>query len=91
MAVYTSDKTERLNLRLTKEQMEFVLKMSEITGLSPSEYLRSAIQAMMYGWKKSEEKMDRIAEAGREMIGKLEKEGVARLENDKTDIDNQLQ
>lgn len=90
MAMYTSDKTERLNLRLTKEQMAFVLKMSEITGLTPSEYLRSAIQAMMYGWAKSEERLDKLAETGEEMVKDYVKGEVARLENDKTDINSKL-
>lgn len=90
MAMYTSDKTERLNLRLTKDQMGFVVKMAEITGLTPSEYLRSAISAMMYGWAKSEEQIEKLAEASDGMAKILGKEEVARLENDKTSINDKL-
>lgn len=91
MAMYMSDKTERLNLRLTKEQMEFIVKMGEITGLTPSEYLRSAISAMMYGWAKAEGQMDKMYSAGLEAAEKIVEEGeVARLENDKTNIDSKL-
>ena len=99
MGMYMSDKTERLNLRLTKEQMEFIVKMSEITGLTPSEYLRSSISATMYGWAKAEGQMDKLystgletgIEAGMNMVDKKEEREVARLENDKTDFNNQLQ
>ena len=90
MAMYTSDKTERLNLRLTKDQMGFVVKVAEITGLTPSEYLRSAISAMMYGWAKSEEQIEKLAEASDGMAKILGKEEVARLENDKTSINDKL-
>lgn len=90
MAMYMSDKTERLNLRLTKEQMEFIVKMSDITGLTPSEYLRSAISAMMYGWAKAEGQMDKLLEVGQDMTEKYVEREVARLENDKTDIDSKL-
>lgn len=90
MAMYTSDKTERLNLRLTKDQMDFVVKMAQITGLTPSEYIRSSISAMMYGWAKTEERLDKLAEASDDMAKILVKEEVARLENDKTSINGKL-
>lgn len=44
--------THRVTLRLSDEQFEFLLSVSEILGVSPSEYLRMSINSGMVAVKK---------------------------------------
>lgn len=41
----------RVTLRLNQEQYDFVINVSEILGVSPSDYLRMCIQTGMYAQK----------------------------------------
>ena len=41
----------RVTLRLNQEQYDFVISVSEILGVSPSDYLRMWIQTGMYAQK----------------------------------------
>lgn len=66
--------TRRLTLRLSDAHMEFLAKMSDILGVSPSEYIRMNIQMQMVSMSKSVDKM-----ANGEMLE------VERHENVKTD------
>lgn len=42
---YGMEYTERMTLRLTQEQMQFLVDIGHLLGISPSEYLRMTIQA----------------------------------------------
>ena len=41
----------RVTLRLNQEQYDFIINVSEILGVSPSDYLRMCIQTGMYAQK----------------------------------------
>lgn len=84
MAFYTSDKTQRITLRLNEKQFFFVKDNADILGVSPSDFLRMVINATM----STSEKLDKnINEKLSEAYAKTkveESEGIGR-ENDKTD------
>lgn len=52
--MYTKDKSHRVTLRLNDEQMAFILKDSEMLGVSPSEYIRMVINSSMAVYKKAD-------------------------------------
>ena len=43
--------THRVTLRLNQEQYDFLVKISNILGVSPSDYLRMVINSGMVGMK----------------------------------------
>lgn len=43
--------THRITLRLNEEQYEFLIKVSSILGVSPSDYLRMAVNSGMVATK----------------------------------------
>lgn len=44
---YEKDKSQRLTLRLSQEQFDFLKKDADLLGVTPSEYLRMVINATM--------------------------------------------
>lgn len=78
--MYTKDLEKRMTLRLSNEQMDFLIQMSEMTGMKPSDYVRMMINTQMYSYKKLSSKLNLD-----------EKEISTSNENVKADIDNQLQ
>lgn len=46
--MYEKDKRTRLTIRLSEDQFEHVRKQSAILGVSPSDYVRMLINAVMY-------------------------------------------
>lgn len=53
MAMYSKDKTNRITLRLTNDQMDFVAYSSTELGISPSDYLRMIINISIASCKTS--------------------------------------
>lgn len=56
--MYTKDKNQRITLRLSSEQFEFVRTQSEILGVSPSDFLRMMVNASMSVTSKIKHKGD---------------------------------
>lgn len=54
------DKTQRITLRLNEEQFGFVHSTAEVLGVSPSEFLRMAVNTMMTASKKVNDKLEGI-------------------------------
>lgn len=71
--MYTSDKKERITLRLNEKQFNYVKENADILGVSPSEFLRMVINATIA-----------LAE---KVVENEKKEGEGR-ENDKANIDD---
>ena len=71
--------THRVTLRLNEEQYDFLIKVSTIIGVSPSDYLRMSVNSCMVATKNS---LDEISE------GNMMKGMVGTNENVKTDSDN---
>lgn len=72
--------THRMTLRLNDVQYEFLLKISRIMDVTPSDYLRMIVNSMYVSTSKN---IDDIVD------GKiLEKGMVGTIENVKTDCDN---
>ena len=71
-----SNYNHRITLRLNDEQYEFIIKVSGILGISPSDYLRMSINSGMVATKNN---LDMIAN------GNLLKGMVGTNENVKTD------
>ncbi len=71
-----SNYNHRITLRLNDEQYEFIIKVSGILGISPSDYLRMSINSGMVATKSN---LDTIAN------GNLLKGMVGTNENVKTD------
>lgn len=59
----------RITLRLTEEQQQFLIRISGMLGVSPSDYLRMSINTAMVGMKKYD---DRLEEAYGAILGKEE-------------------
>lgn len=77
------DKYEkRLTLRLTNEQYDYLVNVSNVLGVSPSEYLRMGINASIFTTGKEVEDMING-------VFKVNKGGTSN-ENVKTNINNQL-
>ena len=45
--MYLKDKKNRITLRLTDEQFDFIKKDCDLLGISPSDYLRMVINSSM--------------------------------------------
>ena len=73
----------RITLRLTEEQQNFLVRISELLGVSPSDYLRMSINTAMVSMKKYDDKLD---EAVNMLVGE-DKVGMSD-ENVKTDSNN---
>lgn len=71
--MYTKDKAQRITLRLSEDQFDFVKKNADVLGVSPSEFLRMVVNATMATTKILDEKI---------------KEGAKGRENDKADKHN---
>lgn len=56
--MYEKDKKTRLTLRLSQEQMDFVLTDSQTLGISPSEYIRMLISTCISMSKKLKNQME---------------------------------
>ena len=56
--MYEKDKKTRITLRLSEEQMDFVLNDSQMLGISPSEYIRMLISTCISMSKKMKEQME---------------------------------
>ena len=56
--MYEKDKKTRITLRLSEEQMYFVLNDSQTLGISPSEYIRMLISTCISMSKKMKEQME---------------------------------
>lgn len=69
----------RVTLRLNEDQYEFLIKVSSILGVSPSDYIRMAINSGMVATKNS---LDDLSS------GNLLKGMVGTYENVKTDCDD---
>ena len=68
--------THRLTLRLSDKQMDFLKSVSDIMGVSPSEYLRMTINA--------------AAESMSKKIDQMKKGEVGMYEDVKTDSNDKL-
>lgn len=69
----------RVTLRLNQEQYDFIIGVSEILGVSPSDYLRMCIQTGMYAQKNGVSPVNPVT---------TEKGEVGTNENVKTDSNN---
>ena len=56
--MYEKDKKTRITLRLSEEQMDFVLNDSQTLGISPSEYIRMLISTCISMSKKLKNQME---------------------------------
>ena len=56
--MYEKDKKTRITLRLSEEQMNFVLNDSQTLGISPSEYIRMLISTCISMSKKLKNQME---------------------------------
>ena len=54
---YGSNYTHRITLRLNDEQHDFVLKVAQLLGVSPSDYIRMSINTGMMAMNKDIEDM----------------------------------
>lgn len=75
--MYLKDKTNRITLRLNEQQFGFVKNMSDMLGVSPSDFLRMVINTAMASNKIASNMVSAMASAP---LG-----GVTGRENDKTD------
>ena len=76
--MYLKDKNQRITLRLTAEQFEFVRGSAEALGVSPSDFLRMVINFTMTTSKKADEAVNKVVH---------EMEGMRR-ENEQANINN---
>lgn len=84
-ANYGDPYEKRMTLRLSEKQMEFLQKMGSLLGVSPSEYLRMAINSSMIATGKAVD--DIISGKNADDILKRGMGGTSN-ENVKTDSDN---
>ena len=73
--------THRVTLRLNEEQYEFLIKVSSILGVSPSEYLRMTVNSGMVATKNGLNELSN---------GNMLKGMVGTYENVKTNSDDIL-
>ena len=76
--MYEKDKRQRITLRLSDEQFEFIKSQTDILGITPSDYIRMLINSVFYMGKKSPK------------AGQIDLKEVLGRENDKTDSDHLL-
>lgn len=81
--MYEKNKTQRVTLRLSEDQFEYVKGNADLLGVSPSDFLRMVINATMAMSKAACD----AASVKLQEAEKREREGAGR-ENDKTDSDN---
>lgn len=77
--MYEKDKRQRITLRLTDEQFNFIKTQTDMLGITPSDYLRMVVNSIMFtakGTKSDKDALDIMEALGRE--------------NDKADGDNLL-
>lgn len=87
--MYTKDLGERMTLRLTEEQRSFLVEMSNVTGVRPSEYIRMMLNSTMWAWNQSKQRQDNIVQEQGEYLAKeLMKGGSERHENVETSEHN---
>lgn len=80
---YGDPLTQRLTLRLTDRQYDFLIKVSGLMGVSPSDYLRMVINTSMVSTSKS---LDYMISGN---VGMLEgKDGGTSNENVNADSNN---
>ena len=73
--MYDKDKRQRITLRLSDEQFEFIKGQCDVLGINPSDYLRMLVNSVLFTTKAKKELNLR------EVLGR---------ENDKTNSDGQL-
>lgn len=49
--MYEKDKRQRITLRLTDEQFEFIKSQTDILGITPSDYIRMLVNSVFYAGK----------------------------------------
>lgn len=79
--MYTSDKKQRITLRLNERQFNFVQQTSETLGVSPSDFLRMVINTALASAEAANKATARAFEDFKEGVGR---------ENDKADINDKL-
>ena len=79
--MYSKDKVNRITLRLTDAQFEFVKSNADLLGISPSDFLRMVVNATMASTKAANDRL-------KQMTGGNNVGGIVGRENDKTDIDH---
>lgn len=82
--MYLKNKNQRITLRLSGEQFEFVKDSSESLGVSPSDFLRMVINFTMTTSRKAEEAVEEVCNKTVEKM-----EGLRR-ENEQTGSHNFL-
>ena len=80
--MYLKDKNQRITLRLTAEQFDFVKSSADSLGVSPSDFLRMVINFTMTTHKKTEEAVKEVCERT------VEKMEALRRENEQANINN---
>ena len=46
--MYEKDKRQRITLRLTDEQFQFIRVQTDMLGITPSDYLRMVVNSLMF-------------------------------------------
>lgn len=85
--MYEKDKRQRVTVRLSDEQFEFIKTQTDMLGISPSDYLRMLVNAGLYASRLPQDGEN--AKVLESMAQGLVKETLGR-ENDKAASDNQL-
>lgn len=77
---YGSNYTHRITLRLNDEQHDFVIKVAQLLGVSPSDYIRMSINTGMMAMNKDLEDLT---------SGKMVQKGIVGMnENVETNIND---
>lgn len=82
--MYLKDKNQRITLRLTAEQFDFVKDSADSLGVSPSDFLRMVINFTMTTHRKAEEAVEEVC------AKTVEKMEGLRRENEQANINNLL-
>lgn len=61
LRMYMKDKNHRITLRLNDEQFEFVRENAETLDVSPSDFLRMVINTTLVAYRKTSEKIGKVA------------------------------
>lgn len=85
--MYMKDLGERMTLRLTDEQRKYLVEMSKMSGLSPSDFLRMMINTSMYAYNKSKSTESDIYKEGSEIIKEAFKDTVGGTSNENVKTD----
>lgn len=80
--MYLKDKNQRITLRLTAEQFDFVKTSADSLGVSPSDFLRMVINFTMTTHRKAEEAVEEVC------AKTVEKMEGLRRENEQANINN---